>query len=318
MPLLHKMALVCAALVLAITSLSAFIRLSRAGLGCQPWPQCYGQSLREASPAAQPVAQPVAVARLAHRVVAVVALVVIVMMVMTALSSAPVLWREGRLALGLLTLALFLAVLGRWTADARVPAVVLGNLLAGFAMFALACRLALATSTQPAGRCLSGAWVGLAGIVLVAQIVLGGLASAGYAGISCPELARCDLSAGSWQALNPWHAPQFDASEPAHAAGALLHFLHRAVSLLVLAVLLPLGVVAWRRGRRAGAALVLLLVVQVVLGALLVLAALPLALALAHNLVAALLLAVLAGLNSGPSAVDQEKASGAPSASSAR
>ena len=45
--LLHRMALLCAALVLTITSLSAFMRLSKAGLGCQPWPQCYGQSLRE-------------------------------------------------------------------------------------------------------------------------------------------------------------------------------------------------------------------------------------------------------------------------------
>jgi cytochrome c oxidase assembly protein subunit 15 len=34
---LRKMAWLCAALVLAITSLSAFIRLSRAGLGCEPW-----------------------------------------------------------------------------------------------------------------------------------------------------------------------------------------------------------------------------------------------------------------------------------------
>jgi cytochrome c oxidase assembly protein subunit 15 len=312
------MALLCAALVLAITSLSAFIRLSRAGLGCEPWPQCHGQSLREAPAAAQPVAGPVAVARLAHRVVAVAALVVIVMLVMTALASAPVLWREARVALALLALALFLAVLGRWTADARVPAVVLGNLLAGFAMFALACRLALSTSRRPPVRAVPAAWVGLAGVVLVAQIALGGLTSAGHAGISCPELARCDLSTGSWQVLNPWHAPLFDAADPANAAGALLHFLHRAASLLVLVVLLPLGIVAARRGHRAGTVMVLLLVVQAALGALLVLAALPLALALAHNLVAALLLAALVSVNCGPAAASQEKASGAPPGSSAR
>ena len=44
---LRKVALACAALVLAITSLSAFLRLSASGLGCEPWPQCYGQSLRD-------------------------------------------------------------------------------------------------------------------------------------------------------------------------------------------------------------------------------------------------------------------------------
>jgi len=282
------MALLCAALVLAITSLSAFIRLARAGLGCEPWPQCYGQSLSEATQAAaQPVAPPVALARLAHRVTAVAALVVIVMMVMTALLSAPILWREGAMALCLLALALFLAILGRWTADARVPAVVLGNLLAGFAMFALACRLALSTSRRPAGRPVPGAWVGLAGALLVTQIALGGLASAGHAGISCPELARCDLSVASWQALNPWHAPLFDAADPANAAGALLHLLHRTAGLALLAVLLPLGIVAWRRGCRAGAVLVLLL-------------------------------AALVSLNGGPAAASQEKVSGAPPGSSAR
>ena len=70
-------------------------------------------------------------------------------MVMTTLASAPMLWREGRMVLGLLALALFLAILGRWTADSRLPAVVLGNLLAGFALFALSCRLLLAASARP-------------------------------------------------------------------------------------------------------------------------------------------------------------------------
>jgi cytochrome c oxidase assembly protein subunit 15 len=320
------MTLLCAALVLAITSLSAFIRLSRAGLGCEPWPQCYGQSVREATAGtAQAVVGVVAVARLAHRVVAVAALILIVMMVMTTLTSAPLLWREGRMALGLLALALFLAILGRWSADARMPAVALGNLLAGFAMFALSCRLVRSTSVRPATLPVPQGWIWLAGAVLVAQIALGGLVSAGHAGLSCPELTSCDPSAGTWQALNPWHAPIFDSADLTNPAGPLVHFLHRAGSLLVLAVLLPLGAVAWRRGRRGGAMLVLLLGTQVALGVLLVLGALPLALALAHNLVAALLLAVLVSLRGAgrrpggpPAATNQEKVSGSPVGPSAR
>ena len=47
---LRALAFACAALVLAITTLSAFIRLSRTGLGCEPWPQCYAvEALRIAS-----------------------------------------------------------------------------------------------------------------------------------------------------------------------------------------------------------------------------------------------------------------------------
>lgn len=291
---LRKMAWLCAALVLAITSLSAFIRLSRAGLGCEPWPQCYSQGRHSAQDGVtQPSSKPVVLARTIHRVVAVLALLLVIAMLMTALASEPMLWRQGRMVLGLLALALFLAILGRWTTNARVPAVMLGNLLAGFAMFALSWQVALAAAPQPPvpaaqQRLARWAWLGLA--LLTAQIVLGGLLSAGHAGLSCPQLTGCDSSGASWQALNPWHEPSFDA---AGRAGARVHVLHRAGALAVSGVLLALGIAAWRRGLRAGPALLALLAVQGVLGALLVLRALPLAVALAHNIGAALLVAVV-------------------------
>lgn len=301
-PTLRQLAWICAALVLAITSLSAFIRLSRAGLGCDPWPQCYAQSLRATGqPLAASPEGPVAAARIAHRVVAVAALLLVIAMVMTTLSKGPILWREGRMALALLALALFLAILGRWTSDARVPAVMLGNLLAGFAMFALSCRLArsgrhepIATAAQE--RLVRWAWVGAA--LLVAQIVLGGLVSAGHAGLSCRQLMVCDTSSGSWQLLNPWHETPL-IPDTFNRAGALVHAVHRTGAMVVAAVLLSLGVAAWRSGQRAGAAVILLLVLQVTLGALLVVARLPLPVALAHNVVAALLLAAVLGLASG-------------------
>ena len=297
MPTLRTLAIACAVLVLAITTLSAFIRLSRAGLGCEPWPQCYGQQARAAAAGAQPPATgPVATARVAHRIVASVALLLIIGMVMATLAATPVRWREGRLVLALLALALFLAVLGRWTADSRLPAVVLGNLLAGFAMVAVSWRLLAAVAPARSRAAVAPNWVRLAAAVVLAQIALGGLVSAGYAGLSCPQLAGCDLASGAWQALDPWHEPAVAATDPLNRAGALVHGLHRAGALVVAAVVLPLGVVAWRRGRRAGALLVALLAVQGAAGAGLVLAGLPLPLALTHNLVAALLFATLCSL----------------------
>jgi heme a synthase len=297
---LRKVAWACAALVLAITSLSAFIRLSGAGLGCEPWPQCYAQSLQSSGQHMAPPAEgAVAAARITHRVVAVAALLLVISMVMTTLSKAPILWRQGRMALGLLALALFLAVLGRWTTDARVPAVMLGNLLAGFAMFALSCRLVQSTSQAPVATAAPDGlarWASLGVALLVAQIILGGLVSAGHAGLSCPELLTCDVGGGSWRLLNPWHETPIAVADPVNPAGALVHGLHRAGAVLVAAVLLPLGVAAWRRGRRAGAAVILLLVAQAMLGALLIVGGLPLSLALAHNVVAALLLAAVLGL----------------------
>ena len=300
--LLSRMAWVCAVLVLLITSLSAFIRLSKAGLGCEPWPQCYGQVLRAQQQGAAPAEADTATAtaRLAHRVIASTALVLVLVMVMTALASRPALWPEGRVALWLLFLALFLAVLGRWTANARLPAVTLGNLLGGFAMFALSVRMALAARQVPSAADVPPlltrwAWTGAA--VLMAHVALGGLVSAGHAGLSCPDLAGCDVGAGSWRALNPWLEPSIDAAQPHHPAGALVHALHRAGALVVCAVLLPLAWLAWRSGRRRSAALLVgLLGVQGALGAGLVVLGLPLAVALAHNVTAALLLAVLLGL----------------------
>lgn len=300
--LLHRMAWICAVLVLVITSLSAFLRLSKAGLGCEPWPQCYGQELRAQQQGAEPAqaSAATAAARLAHRVIASTALLLILVMVMTALASRPALWPEGRLTLWLLFLALFLAVLGRWTADARLPAVTLGNLLGGFAMFAVSVRLALMTSAAPAPRPTPGrlaGWAWLGAVVLLAQVALGGMVSAGQAGLSCTGFGGCDVSAGTWQALSPWVEPLTDAAQPAHPAGALVHVLHRAGALVVVAVLLPLALLAWRLGHRTSAGLIVVLLgAQAALGAVLVTSGLPLSMALAHNMVAAMLLAVLLGM----------------------
>lgn len=298
---LRKLALACAVLVLAITSLSAFLRLSASGLGCEPWPQCYGQSLRDRQQGvAAPATGMVTAARISHRIAAVAALLLIIMMVMNTWSKSPVLRREGTMVLGLLFLALFLAILGRWTANAKVPAVVLGNLIAGFAMFALSCRLAQSLSRgSVAGgpAVLRWAWGGIA--VLVIQVALGGMVNATYAGLSCPELIRCDIAGASWQALDPWQVPTFDPAAPTNPSGALVQWLHRIGALAVFAVLLPLGIVSWRRGRGMGAALVALLAVEAVLGVMLVRGALALPAALAHNIVAALLLAATLSLASG-------------------
>ena len=297
---LRRAAVLCGVLVLTITSLSAFIRLSGAGLGCSDWPGCYGQVLREAQrgePANIGDGHAVAAARLVHRVVATAALLLVVTMVMACFATSPILPSQGRSALALLGLALFLAVLGRWSSGARVPAVAMGNLLGGFAMLALCARMAGSGPSQQRPRLGAWAWAGAA--LLLCQIALGGLVSAGYAGLSCPSLTGCDLSgtAGVWETLNPWREPRFDTTLPVNPAGALAHALHRAGALVTLLVLLPLGVLAMRRGRRrAGAVLLALLAIQVALGILMVVHALPVPLALAHNLVAALLLAVVARL----------------------
>ncbi|MEQ1805807.1 MAG: COX15/CtaA family protein [Burkholderiaceae bacterium] len=295
--LLRRLAGVCAALVLAVTSLSAFMRLSHAGLGCTDWPQCYGQRLRQLQqgvPASADEQSATTVARVLHRVFATAALFLVVSMVLVCLGTRPVLRSEAAMALALLGLALFLAVLGRWSSGARVPAVALGNLLGGFAMLALSTRLAVAGVPVEALRLR--VWVGAAMFLLLAQIALGGLVSASYAGLSCNAWSECLAAARDvdWDTLNPWREPRLNPLPPVNPDGALVHALHRGLGIVQVAVILPLAALALRRGRPgSAAALLILLLAQVAVGTLMSLDALHLQFALLHNVLAAALLATL-------------------------
>jgi len=303
---LRRLAFWCAALVLTITSLSAFIRLSQAGLGCEPWPVCFGSALRAAQDGvAAPVGDSTAVqvARLAHRVIATVALAGVLTMVAVCLVGRPRMWRDGVLALLLLALALGLAVLGVWTSGSRVPAVAMGNLLGGMLMVALCWRVA--AQTERSGNRPAKAVSVLAGIsslVLVGQIGLGALTSASYAGQSCSGALDClrsaDAAHWSWVMLDPWREPVWDASiVPINAAAAVTQLVHRVGALVLALLVLALAALALRDGRRLHAwSLLGLLALQLAVGVLMVGTGLALPLALAHNLIAVLMLALVVRL----------------------
>ena len=318
----RRLALLCALLVLLITSLSAFIRLSKAGLSCPDWPACYGQGLRDLQqgrPAEVGEGVATAAARLAHRIVASTALLLVIAM-LAALLSAPKVglrparparvpgkhgatrrflesarrapWREARVALALLALALFLAVLGRWSSDARVPAVAIGNLLGGFAMLALSWRLAIRGAPTASPGLRLAAWLGTA--LLAAQVALGGLLSASYAATSCTSgLADCLAAARGLPigVLDPWREPQLAALPPINPSGALALAAHGLLGLATTLVLAGVAVGALRTGRRAAGALLLAgIALAGALGWTMASQGPTLALALAHNVVAALLL----------------------------
>lgn len=319
--LLRRIAALCTLLLLAVTSLSAFLRLEKAGLGCADWPACYGASLRaqQAGAATPPRVDDEAVvaARIAHRFAAVAVLAAIVAMLVLALGSTPMLRTEAALAAVLLLLAIGLAVLGRYSAEVRVPAVTIGNLLGGLAMLALAARLSTAGAAAPGasagpsgpdaasaarpvdppdrrpGGLRAGA-AALLGLVLV-QAAIGGLASASYSGLACGTYADCWRAAGAFdaEALNPWREPRIGATGP----GAAVQLLHRSAAAGVALGAAALALAAWRRGRRSAALrLAVLVAAELALGLVLVHGALPLGPALLHNVVAALLVVLLARL----------------------
>lgn len=314
---LKRLATICAVLVLVITTVSAYIRLSGAGLGCADWPACYGRAASAEEQAARDTAPALIAARLLHRAAAMAALILVVTLLFICFGARPVMVREGAIGLALLALAVFLAVLGRWTSGSRLPAIALGNLLAGFAMLALSWRLRLLTSmplpVPRAGKTLR-VWVWAGIIVLVVQIALGGLVSAGFAALSCKTLPGCNggwwPASASLAAFDPWRQPPL-VIDPSSSAGAAVHMAHRIAAIVAVIVLGVAGVMGCLRGARlrlAGGALLALLAAQVALGMSAVAASLPLSVVVAHNMMAALLLlaAVTLEFLSSPNRNNQE------------
>jgi heme a synthase len=261
---LHRVAFACALLMLAVTLLSAFVRLSSIGPGCEPWPACHAErpALADRYRPELGTSDAVVQARLAHRVVASTVLVAVVALLVLALGARPPLQREGRHAVTLLLLATFLAVLGRWSAGAPSPGVLLGNLFGGFLMFALSVRLAWPSTAMD----------GSPEVVAAAQ----------------PFESRSGSPAG-WLSLVALSLLAIQL-----ALGALGHPAHRFFAPVAGAVLIVLAWGGWRAGRTSEAGLLtVLLVVQVGLGLAQFALGLPIALALAHNLVAMLILTLV-------------------------
>ncbi len=267
--------------VVVVLSMSALLRLRAAGLGCADWPACYGRADLEATAPS--------LARLLHRISAAAATFAVVSIGVIAASRARS-FRQELASTGVMFMLLIgLASLGRSSADAQSAAVPLFNVLGGMVLVALFGRIATAgvhRNAPPPRWAHPLAWVGV--LVLLVQIALGVLTSATFSGLSCTDLAGCASGPGLKHVL--------DMSGPLlpREPSVALHMLHRVTALLVGAVFLALACGL----RRVNAPLALLLVASVVsqgaLGFVMVATSLPLPLAVAHNVGAALLVCVLA------------------------
>ena len=311
--LYNKLALFAACLTLVVIVLGAWVRLTDAGLGCPDWPGCYGHLTWPANEEAIATADQVradravdvgaAIREMVHRYAAgFLGLIVLVLAIMA--------WRRRhipgqpvRLPMLLLALILFQSALGAWTVTMLLkPAIVLAHLAGGMLTFSLLVLLYLRTRPeQPRPnlpqRKLKPALT-LATAVLVAQVLLGGWVSTNYAALACPDFPTCT---GQWwpesdfvEGFTVWRGVGVDyeggiLDQPARVA---IHLAHRIGALVVIAIF------AWLLWRllhtpgMSGPGLVLgtLLSGQIVLGILNIVLGLPLAVAVAHNGVAALLL----------------------------
>ncbi|WP_432460274.1 MULTISPECIES: COX15/CtaA family protein [unclassified Agarivorans] len=295
-------------LALVVIGLGAFTRLTDAGLGCPDWPGCYGhfavpQTEAQLQHAAvhfpeRPLERQKAWHEMIHRYFA-GALGLLVL----ALAGCAC-WRKQQRGIALLVCLLigFQAILGMLTVTkGLMPLIVMGHLLGGFSVLALLFCWYNRVKYPPA-KSRSRIWPLVLGLaILVLQLALGGWTSANYAAISCQGFPLCHED---WQqlyqlkAFDPLpHSPtgNYEFGVLSHPERVTVHVSHRiwagvtALYWLLLAMsylLRPSSALERRRASR----LLLVLFTQLGLGLANVWWQLPLLVAVAHNLVAALLL----------------------------
>jgi heme A synthase len=275
----RRLGAACFALVglsVALIVLGALVRAHAAGLACPDWPLCFGELV--------PRMNLEVAFEWSHRALAGWVTLAFAALAGLALRRDRLRRRAGPclLAAGaLLTLQIVLGaltvwkLLAAWTVTAHL---LIGNAFAA-TLLLTARRLRDAPAPEAAGVA-ARALVALAGALLLAQLVLGGLVSSTYAGLACPEWPACRGS--SWYPT--WRGP------------VGLHLLHRTNGYLFAAVLgLAAGLVRQPAClRRALLAACALAVAQLGTGVANVLLALPVEVTGLHSALAASLVLVLA------------------------
>lgn len=317
----RRLAIVAACLTFVVIVLGAWVRLSAAGLGCPDWPGCYGHLT--ASAAAEnidaistafperPFEYAKAHKEMVHRYFASTLGFLILIMAGIAIANRKDPQQPIVLPIVLVGLVILQGLLGMWTVTLLLkPLIVVLHLLGGLAVLSLLTWLAMkppfaaGSASVPADASTRSSLHTLATAalaMLVIQIALGGWTSSNYAALACPDFPTCQNS--YWPEMDVadafvlWRGLGIDYEGGVldHPARVAIHFTHRLGAIAAALLLGALSIVAFRRGatqavRRSGLLLGVLLIAQLILGPLMVMRALPLSLATAHNGMAALLI----------------------------
>jgi cytochrome c oxidase assembly protein subunit 15 len=318
----RKLLAITTLLALFVIGLGAYVRLSDAGLGCPDWPGCYGHYLGVPStPDEQAAAQATYPVREVHagkawkEMVHRYAAGSLGLLILTLCLQS---WRRAArqaaspvLPTLLLALVCAQAALGMWTVTLLLkPVIVTLHLLGGMCTLALLLALFIRQSppsTLPVAAAPAGLrrLAALALAAIFGQIALGGWVSSNYAALACSAFPHC-LDGGT-PPMDFHHAftlfrelGETAAGQPLRGEALIaIHWLHRLGALLAACLVAGLAWQLLRHPglRRWGQALLAILGLQLVLGITNVLAALPLPMAVAHTLGAALLLGTTLAVN---------------------
>lgn len=321
--LMGRLALAATVLTLLVVMLGAWTRLTHSGLGCPDWPGCYGflsvpQSaehiaIAEARFPEAPFDASKGWPEMIHRYAAGTLSLLVFSIAFLAIRYR----REGlplRHPLLIAGFILLQAAFGMWTVTLKLwPQIVALHLLGGFTTLSLLTLLTLRLRGRHVNPLPSLAHrlghfrpaLRVALLLVIAQIALGAWTASNYAAVACTDLPTCQ---GQW-----W--PQMDfrhgfdvtqAVGPNYLGGQLtaegrvaIHVTHRIGAMLVLAVLGSLLLRLWRPAREASMGRWVLLsggvlLAQIALGIANVWLHIPIAVAMAHNVLGAgLLLTVI-------------------------
>ncbi len=302
----------------------AFTRLTDSGLGCPDWPGCYGQanplqahadiSAAETAMPTGPVTVMKAWIEMIHRYLAMAIGVLIIALMVIAWRR----WLQSRrkeMKFSPLFPTLLFAFVcvqgafGAWTVTMKLqPVIVTIHLLLGMTLLALLTWFGAHLSdhpTVPRSAVALRIPAMLTLLLLMIQIALGGWVSTNYAALACTDfplchgvlLPRMDFANG----FSVWRNLGMTANGDYLPFPALtaIHWTHRAFALVVVALVawVALNALKFDGLRKTARWLLVMIVLQFASGVSNVFLDLPLALAVAHNGGAALLLILLVMLN---------------------
>ena len=315
----RNLAIFATAFAMVVVILGAFTRLADAGLGCPDWPGCYGfmhipsadehiQAANEAFPET-PYEFEKAWPEMVHRYFAgTLGLIVLALAIMSWRSKPKLAIKQSTF---LLVLICFQAALGMWTVTMKLhPVVVMAHLMGGITTFSLLASLAIRYQyayqipimPNESTRLKKLAVFTLA--ILAIQVALGGWVSANYAALVCHDLPICQgdwfANADFYQGFHFWgkEADSYEFGILDQNARIAIHAAHRIGAIVASLTLIYFIIQLFRTAGSAilskfAVGLSVLLIVQIVLGVNNVLMKLPLANAVAHNAVGALIVVAL-------------------------
>ena len=307
---------ICLAFV--VIALGAWTRLVDAGLGCPDWPGCYGFvvfptneaeiALAEARYPTFPYDINKAIPEVVHRYFAAALGFLAIIMVYYSFKQ-----NENRnirrWTIGLLIFICCQGLFGYLTVSLLLlPIIVTAHLFGGFTTLTLFFLIFLMSGkfdilekmAIPKLKTIAG----IALVVLLFQIFLGVWTSTNYASLACADFPTCQ---GSYMPemdfkngfnLNPEVGPNYLYGLLDNPSRVAIHYSHRVSAILVTIVFLILISKLWFSNAAPLASTIgILLLTQISLGIINVVYVLPLYVAIAHNLVAALLLLTIFTVN---------------------